>query len=165
MGFYRREYWSTLPFPSPEDLPHPGIEPILFCLLHPQADSLPLVPPGKPTPLVQTLPRSRSQRLGHESCPLLNNSYAEALTPRTSACDCIRRSNQVKMRLLGWALVIREMSLMSSLSEEKMRTQTSQRDDHVRRRASASQKQRPEKKPNVATLPSSWSWASRTVRK
>ena len=26
MGFSRQEYWSGLPFPSPEDLPHPGIE-------------------------------------------------------------------------------------------------------------------------------------------
>ena len=27
MGFSRQEYWSGLPFPSPEDLPHPGMEP------------------------------------------------------------------------------------------------------------------------------------------
>ena len=27
MGFPRQEYWSGLPFPSPGDLPHPGIEP------------------------------------------------------------------------------------------------------------------------------------------
>ena len=26
MGFSRQEYWSGLPFPSPEDLPEPGIE-------------------------------------------------------------------------------------------------------------------------------------------
>ena len=26
MGFPRQEYWSGLPFPSPEDLPDPGIE-------------------------------------------------------------------------------------------------------------------------------------------
>ena len=25
--FSRQEYWSELPFPSPGDLPHPGIEP------------------------------------------------------------------------------------------------------------------------------------------
>ena len=28
MGFPRQEYWSGLPFPSPEDLPDPGIEPV-----------------------------------------------------------------------------------------------------------------------------------------
>ena len=27
MGFSRQEYWSGLPFPSPLDLPDPGIEP------------------------------------------------------------------------------------------------------------------------------------------
>ena len=27
MGFFRQEYWSGLPFPSPGDLPNPGIEP------------------------------------------------------------------------------------------------------------------------------------------
>ena len=28
MGFSRQEYWSGLPFPPPEDLPDPGIEPV-----------------------------------------------------------------------------------------------------------------------------------------
>ena len=27
MGFSRQEYWSGLPFPSPGNLPHPGVEP------------------------------------------------------------------------------------------------------------------------------------------
>ena len=27
MGFFRQEYWSGLPFPSPGDFPNPGIEP------------------------------------------------------------------------------------------------------------------------------------------
>ena len=27
MGFSKQEYWSGLPFPSPVDLPNPGIEP------------------------------------------------------------------------------------------------------------------------------------------
>ena len=27
MEFSRQEYWGELPFPSPGDLPHPGIEP------------------------------------------------------------------------------------------------------------------------------------------
>ena len=31
MGFSRQQYWSGLPFPSPGDLPNPGIEP---CLSH-----------------------------------------------------------------------------------------------------------------------------------
>ena len=28
MGFLRQEYWSGLPFPSPEDFPNPGFEPM-----------------------------------------------------------------------------------------------------------------------------------------
>ena len=36
MGFSRQEYWSGLPFPSPGDLPDPGIEPRSPAL---QADS------------------------------------------------------------------------------------------------------------------------------
>ena len=39
IGFYRQEYWSGLPFPSPGDLPNPGTEPSLLHLLHCQADS------------------------------------------------------------------------------------------------------------------------------
>ena len=32
MGFSRQEYWSGLPFPSPGDLPDPGIKPtISYC--------------------------------------------------------------------------------------------------------------------------------------
>ena len=47
MGFSRQEYWSGLPHPSPEHLPHPGLDPCLLHLLHWQIGSLPLVPPGK----------------------------------------------------------------------------------------------------------------------
>ena len=45
MGFSRQEYWSGLPFPSPGDLPDPGIEPRSPAF---QADALPSEPPGKP---------------------------------------------------------------------------------------------------------------------
>ena len=30
LGFSKQEYWSGLPFPSPGDLPDPGIEPASF---------------------------------------------------------------------------------------------------------------------------------------
>ena len=51
MGFSRQEYWSGLPFPSPGDLPDPGIElgsPTLW------ADALTSELPGKP--LSNTIP-------------------------------------------------------------------------------------------------------------
>ena len=44
MGFSRQEYWSGLPFPSPGDLPDPGIEPRSPAL---EADALTSEPPGK----------------------------------------------------------------------------------------------------------------------
>ena len=45
MEFSRQEYWSGLPFPSPADLPNPGIESESAAL---QGDALQSEPPGKP---------------------------------------------------------------------------------------------------------------------
>ena len=45
MEFSRQEYWSGLPFPSPGDLPNPGIEPVSPTL---HANTLPSEPSGKP---------------------------------------------------------------------------------------------------------------------
>jgi len=47
--FCRQEYWSWLPFPSPGDLPDPGIEPGSPAL---QTDSLLTEPPGKTMPQI-----------------------------------------------------------------------------------------------------------------
>ena len=69
MGFSRQEHWSGLAFPSPGDLPNPGIEPGSPAL---QADALSSEPPGKPK-LVEVslkklkieLPFSSVQSLSH----------------------------------------------------------------------------------------------------
>ena len=45
VGFSRQEYWSGLPFPSPGDLPNPGIEPRSPAL---QEDCLSSESAGKP---------------------------------------------------------------------------------------------------------------------
>ena len=55
MEFSRQEYWSGLLFPSPGDLPNPGIEPRSPAL---QAVSLPPEPPGKPIQLDSKLTNS-----------------------------------------------------------------------------------------------------------
>ena len=47
MGFSRQESWNGLPFPSPGDLPDPGIKPGSPAL---QADALPSEPPGTKIP-------------------------------------------------------------------------------------------------------------------
>ena len=52
MGFSRQEYWSGLPFPSPGDLPDPGIEARSPAL---QANTLTSEPPGKSSDL-HTIP-------------------------------------------------------------------------------------------------------------
>ena len=46
MEFSRQEYWSGLLFPSPGDIPDPGIEPKSPTL---QVDAVTSEPPGKPT--------------------------------------------------------------------------------------------------------------------
>ena len=48
MKFFRQEYWSGLPCPSPGNLPDPEIEPISPSSPALQADSLPAEPSGKP---------------------------------------------------------------------------------------------------------------------
>ena len=45
MRLLMQEYWNGLPFPSPGDLPDPGIEPRSPAL---QANTLPFELPGKP---------------------------------------------------------------------------------------------------------------------
>ena len=65
MDFSRQEYWDGLPFPSPGDLPNPGVEPGSLTL---QADSL----PQDPSPLRGTLGsslRSPAEGEGHEGFP------------------------------------------------------------------------------------------------
>ena len=46
MGFPRQEYWSGLPFPSTENLPNPGFQPVSV-ELHWHVGSLPAEPLGK----------------------------------------------------------------------------------------------------------------------
>ena len=58
MGFSRQEYWSRLPFPSPEVFPTQGSNLYVLYLLHWQAGSLPLALPGDLSS-VQSLSRVR----------------------------------------------------------------------------------------------------------
>ena len=60
MGFPRQEYWSGLPFPSPGDLPDPGIKLESLALQSPalQVDSLLTESPGKPCVLLYLLKAS-----------------------------------------------------------------------------------------------------------
>ena len=48
MGFSRQGCWSELPFPSLGIFQTQELSPCLLCVLHWQAGSLALMPPGKP---------------------------------------------------------------------------------------------------------------------
>ena len=61
MGFSRQEYWNEFPFPSPEDLPDPGIKPGSPPL---RADALPSEPPGK------SKEREGMKEKGTMACPI-----------------------------------------------------------------------------------------------
>ena len=55
VGFLQQVYWSGLPFPSPGDLPDPGIEPASPVSPALQVDSFPPEPPTKPRYVVGAL--------------------------------------------------------------------------------------------------------------
>ena len=46
--FFRQEYWNGLPFPTPGDLPNPGIEPVSFVSPALAGRFVTTVPPKKP---------------------------------------------------------------------------------------------------------------------
>ena len=64
VGFSRQEYWSGLPAQALLQgiFPSQGLNSHLLCLLHQQADSLPLVPPGKPN--IDNIPHHEKFGLG-----------------------------------------------------------------------------------------------------
>ena len=54
MGFSRKAYWSGLPFPTPGELPHPGIEPTPLVPPALAGGLFTTEPPGKPLVLTST---------------------------------------------------------------------------------------------------------------
>ena len=72
IGLSRQEYWSRLLFPSPGDLPEPGIKPGSPAL---QADSLPTEVSAKPKSSVLCVNLKLHLRAGNRD--LGNNSFSE----------------------------------------------------------------------------------------
>ena len=90
-GFSRQEYWSGLPFPSPGDLPNPGIEPGSPAL---QIDTLPSAPPG-----------TKEEAKVTQSCPTLcdpmgysTHGILQARVPEWLAFPFSRGSSQPRDR-------------------------------------------------------------------
>ena len=107
MEFSRQEYWSGLPFPSPGDLPNPGIEPRSPTL---QADVLPSEPPGKPFRHTAATVAAKSL----QSCPTLSDPM-----------DCSLQGSSVhgifQVRVLEWIAI----SFSRGSSRSRARTQVS----------------------------------------
>ena len=95
MGFSRQEYWSGLPFPSPGDLPHPGIEPgspalQADCLLsEPQQDGLHHITwflqslwPGRSL-LSLSMHKSYKSYRTHSKCHLLSEAFSDGSSSTT----------------------------------------------------------------------------------
>ena len=70
MGFPRQEYWSGLPFPSPGDLPDPGIESRSPALLEDSLLSESLGKPGVLVPEFMKFPLKKVQIMSFH--PLIN---------------------------------------------------------------------------------------------
>ena len=90
MEFSRPEYWNGWPFPSPGDLPNPGIEPRSPTS---QADSLPAEPPKKP-----------KQWRGKKKCPFLLFENPRPLSPPQGPWTPYQPTWRINslIRLPGW---------------------------------------------------------------
>ena len=74
LEFSRQEYWSGLPFPTPENPPTQGLNTHLLLPLYWQMDSLPLAPLGKPQLLWCTRPLWRNCKGGGDNLTLIPTS-------------------------------------------------------------------------------------------
>ena len=79
MGFSRQEYWSGLPFPSPGDLPDPGIEPRSPAF---QADALTSEPPGTLSPMMFYMFCEFTWFAYERVCVLSRSVVSDSLWPR-----------------------------------------------------------------------------------
>ena len=129
MEFSRPEYWSGQPFPSPGDLPNPGMEPRSPTL---QADSLAAEPQGKPKntevgrlSLLQGIFPTQESNWGLLHCRwiLYQLSYQGALSPKRCNSSQLELNSQslVQVNIYRYWLKTwnhrREVSIGSSLDK------------------------------------------------
>ena len=110
MGFSKQECWSGLPFPSPGDFPIQGLNPSLLILLHWQAASLSLPPPGKQCTAAAAAAAAKSLQLCPTLCDPIDGSLPGSsvhgiFQARTLEWAAISFSNawkwKVKVKLLS----------------------------------------------------------------
>ena len=108
MEFSRQEYWSGLPFPSPGDLPHPGIEPRSPAL---EADALTSEPLGKP--FLTPYTKINSKWIKHlnvrpETIKLLEENIGRTLDDINQSkilYDSPPRVTEIKTKVNKWDLI------------------------------------------------------------
>ena len=92
--FSKQECWSGLPFPSPGDLPHPGIEPGSPAL---QADSLPSELLGKPSFTGEENEAERQR--GTQLCTASPGGHTGSLHARLSQASVVLPSSDFPVSL------------------------------------------------------------------
>ena len=106
MGFSRQEYWSGLPFPSPGDLPNPGIEPEFPAF---QADALTSEPPGKhkgeAISVGVCLTLSKYQHAEGEREHEVTQSYLTLCDPMVCSLPGSSAHGIFKARILEWVAI------------------------------------------------------------
>ena len=104
-GFPQQEYWSGLPFPSPGDLPRPGIKLDSPASPSLQADSLPLNHLGSPCWLVRHhlfySPFSRYPKEGNMHASSISSTVAEYHVGTLNSSDPL-----LHLVLLLWYMLI-----------------------------------------------------------
>ena len=100
MGFTKQEYWNGLLFPSPRDLPRPGIEPASPAL---QADSLPRGLLGNPYQWLKfSFPRSTTLTAFSCSCLSYTSNNAQSLLYASYLATCETHLHfQAILKILG----------------------------------------------------------------
>ena len=115
MGFPRQEYWSGLPFPSPGDLSHPGIEPMSPALA---GEFFTTEPSGKPHSTYKMALKGNSGLANSTSIP--NSLF---LSPSTTSS--IQSLSCVRLFVTPWAaahqsslFITNSQSLLKLMSTE-----------------------------------------------
>ena len=80
VGFSRQEYWRRLPFPSPEDLPNPGIEPLSLASPALAGRFFTATPPGKPHLITVTYTISENGPGPDRATPWITKVWENILT-------------------------------------------------------------------------------------
>ena len=104
MGFSRQEYWSGLPCPPPG-----GSNLHLLCLLHWQAGSLPLMPPGKPQMGSYTLSKDLYVPLDRNK----ENDSLKCSEPLSTRCEFVPGLGEIQVSVFRrWVNVLKNPSVL-----------------------------------------------------